>query len=502
MNSAFAELKSRLAEVNDIGSAGAVLNWDQCTYMPPGGAVARGRQMATLSKIGHDKFTDPAIGKLLDQLTGYEKSLPHDSDDAALLRVTRREYEREVKVPGKLVAELSAHQSATYEAWTKARPANDFKSLQAPLEKMLDLSRQLANCFPGYEHIADPLIDYADYGMKASTIRAVFAKLREQLVPLVQQITSQPVADNSCLRQHFPEAAQLAFGEQVIRAFGYDFHRGRQDKTHHPFMTKFSLGDVRITTRVKENEFGDALFSTMHEAGHAMYEQGIRMDLEATPLASGTSAGVHESQSRLWENVVGRSRGFWKHFYPKLQAAFPAQLGKTSLDQFHRAINKVERSLIRTDSDEVTYNLHVMIRFDFELQMLEGKLAIKDLPEAWHARYKADLGVRAPDDRDGCLQDVHWYGGIIGGVFQGYTLGNILSAQFYDAALRAKPGIPSEIEAGKFDALLGWLRENVYQHGAKFTADELVQRATGNAMSIEPYLRYLKTKYGELYRLE
>jgi len=501
MNSALADLKNRLAELNDIASAGAVLNWDQCTYMPPGGAAARGRQMATLAKIAHDKSTDPAIGNLLDQLADYEKTLPYDHDDAALLRVTRRDYEREVKVPGKLVAELSAHQSSTYELWTKARPANDFKSLQAPLEKMLDLSRQLADCFSGYEHIADPLIDYADYGKKASSIRTLFAKLREQLVPLVQEITAQPVVDDVCLRQNFPEAAQLAFGEQVIRAFGYDFNRGRQDKTHHPFCTKSSLGDVRITTRVTDNKFGDALFSTMHEAGHAMYEQGIRMDLEATPLARGTSAGIHESQSRLWENVVGRSRGFWQHFYPNLQAAFPAQLGKVPLDTFYPAINKVERSLIRTDSDEVTYNLHVMIRFDFELQMLEGKLAIRDLPEAWHARYQSDLGVSAPDNRDGCLQDVHWYGGIIGGAFQGYTLGNILSAQFYDAALHAKTGIPGEIEAGRFDTLHDWLRNNIYQHGRKFTADELVQRTTGSPMSIDPYMRYLKAKYGELYTL-
>jgi carboxypeptidase Taq len=501
MNTALAELKQRLREVNDLSSAAAVLNWDQCTYLPPGGGAARARQLATLGQIAHEKFTDPGIGKLLDQLAGYETSLPFDHDDAALLRVTRRQYEREVKVPSQLVAELSEHQSATYALWTKARPANDFKSLQPKLEKTLELSRRLADCFPGYEHIADPLIDYADYGMKASTIRALFAKLREHLVPIVTAIAAQPLADNSCLRQHFPEAQQLAFGAEVIQQFGYDFHRGRLDKTHHPFMTTFSLGDVRITTRVKENEFGDALFSTMHEAGHAMYEQGIRSDFEATPLASGTSSGVHESQSRLWENVVGRSRGFWKHFYPKLQAVFPAQLGAVPLDTFHRAINKVERSLIRTDADEVTYNLHVMLRFDFELQMLEGKLAIKDLPDAWHARYQADLGVRAPDDRDGCLQDVHWYGGIIGGVFQGYTLGNILSAQFYDAALKAQPQIPTEIEAGKFDTLLGWLRENVYQHGSKFTAAELVQRATGNAMSIEPYLRYLKTKYGELYTL-
>jgi carboxypeptidase Taq len=239
----------------------------------------------------------------------------------------------------------------------------------------------------------------------------------------------------------------------------------------------------------------------VHEAGHAMYEQGIRMELEATPLAGGTSSGVHESQSRLWENIVGRGRGFWEHFYPKLQAAFPDQLGSVPLDTFYRAINKVQRSLIRTEADEVTYNLHVMLRFDFELMMLEGTLAVRDLPDAWHARYKADLGLRASDDKDGVLQDVHWYGGYIGGVFQGYTLGNILSAQFYAAALKAHPEIPAQIARGEFGTLRGWLTEHVYQHGSKFTASELLARATGGPLNIEPYIHYLREKYGALYKL-
>ncbi len=495
------ELKNRLLEIADLTWAASLLGWDQATYMPPGGAEARGRQVSLLARIAHEKYTDPAIGELLENLQPYEQGLPYDSDDASLIRVTRREYEREIKVPAALVAELSSHQSASYEAWTKARPANDFAGVRANLEKTLDLSRRLANCFPGYEHIADPLIDYADYGMKVSTIRPLFAELRKQLVPIAEAITWQAPADDSCLHLHFPEAQQLAFGLEVVKAIGYDFQRGRQDKTHHPFMTKFSLGDVRITTRVNEHNLREALFGSVHETGHALYEQGIRMEFEGTPLANGTSAGVHESQSRLWENVVGRSRGFWKFFYPKLQAVFPQQLGGVPLDRFYRAINKVQRSLIRTESDEVTYNLHVMIRFEFECQMLEGKLAVRDLPEAWHERYKADLGVRAPDDKDGCLQDVHWFGGIIGGVFQGYTLGNILGAQFYEAALRAHPKIPAEIEQGKFETLHGWLRENIYQHGSKFTASEIVQRATGSPMSIEPYIRYLRTKYGELYKL-
>lgn len=495
MDSKLQELKALLLEVDDISSAGGVLNWDQTTYMPPGGAAARGRQLSTLSKLAHEKFTAPVIGKLLDQAHA------ENDDDEALLRVTRRDYERATKIPVAFAAKLSEHQSHTYELWTKARPANDFASVRPALEQMLEYSQQLANFFPGYDHIADPLIDSADYGMKAATIRQVFAELRAELIPIVKAITAQPVADDACLRQKFPEAAQLAFGQEVIKRFGFDFQRGRQDKTHHPFMTKFSLGDVRITTRVKDDDLGDALFSTLHEAGHALYELGIAPQFEGTPLAGGTSAGIHESQSRTWENLVGRSRGFWEFFYPKLQETFPAQLQAVPLDKFYRAINKVECSLIRTDADEVTYNLHVMIRFDFELQLLEGKLAIKDLPEAWHARYQADLGLHAPDDRDGVLQDVHWYGGIIGGVFQGYTLGNILSAQFYEAATRAQAGVEREIATGKFDTLHGWLRENIYQHGRKFTADELVRRATGQPMTIAPYLRYLRKKYGELYRL-
>ncbi|MGO9526736.1 MAG: carboxypeptidase M32 [Verrucomicrobiia bacterium] len=496
------ELKNRLAEIDDLWRASSVLGWDQATYMPPGGAEARGRQIATLNRLAHEKFTHPIIGRMLADLRSHEGSLPYDSDEAALIRVTRREYERAVKVPSAFVAKFSAHAAATYEAWVKARPANDFASVRSSLEKTLDYSRELANFFPGYDHIADPLIDFADYGMKAATVSALFAELRKNLVPIVQSILAQPVADDSCIHQSFPEAQQLAFGQEVIKQLGYDFNRGRQDKTRHPFCTKFSLGDVRITTRVKENDLGDALFSTIHESGHAMYEQGIRPELEGTLLASGTSSGVHESQSRLWENVVGRGRGFWEYFYPKLQAAFPLQLDDEPLDTFYRAINKVERSLIRTDADEVTYNLHVMIRFDLELQLLEGKLAVRDLPEAWRARYKSDLGIVSPDDRDGVLQDVHWYGGQVGGVFQGYTLGNILSAQFYEAATKAHPEIPNQIPQGEFATLHGWLKENIYQHGSKFTANEIVNRATGRELTIEPYIRYLKTKYGELYRTE
>jgi len=494
-------LKARLIEISDLNNAAAVLGWDQATYMPPGGAEARGRQMATLAKLSQEKFIDPAVGKLLDDLRPYEESLPYDSDDASLIRVTRRDYERAIKVPPEFVGRFSAHSSESYQAWTEARPANDFARLRPLLEKTLDLSREMANFFPGYEHIADPLIDFADYGMKAASVRALFAKLREKTVPIVQAIASQAPADDSCLKRSYPEAGQIAFSELTIKRLGYDYTRGRMDKTHHPFTTEFSIGDVRITTRVQKNWLGDCLFSAIHEAGHAMYEQGIDKDYEATPLAGGASAGMHESQSRLWENVVGRSRGFWEYFYPELQKTFPEQLKDVSLETFYRAVNKVERSLIRTDADEVTYNLHVMLRFDFELQMLEGKLAVKDLPEAWHERFEADFGIRAPDDRDGVLQDVHWFASVIGGVFQGYTLGNVLGAQFYAAALRAHPEIPDDMRKGKFETLHTWLIENIYKHGRKYTAAELVQRVTGGPISIDPYIHYLRTKYGELYKV-
>jgi carboxypeptidase Taq len=304
---------------------------------------------------------------------------------------------------------------------------------------------------------------------------------------------------DGCLHRLFGDAAQLDFGLSVAAQMVYDLERGRLDKTHHPFCTKFAAGDVRITTRVRENDIRDALFSTLHEAGHAMYEQGVNAAYEGTPLGSGVSAGVHESQSRLWENVVARSRPFWEHFYPALQRTFADQLGSVPLDLFYRAINRVERPLIRTDADEVTYNLHIMQRFDLELKLLEGRLRVKDLPEAWRAGMQADLGVAPPDDRDGCLQDVHWYSGTIGGGFQSYAIGNILSAQFFAAAIKAHPDILKEIASGQFGVLRGWLTENIYRHGRTLSPVAIVARATGGPMAMAPYLAYLHGKYGDLY---
>jgi carboxypeptidase Taq len=360
----------------------------------------------------------------------------------------------------------------------------------------------MAEFFPGYDHIADPLIEMNDYGMKAKDLQKLFADLRQSLVPLVETITAQEPVRDSFLYSSYPASEQMKFGSAVARDIGYDFERGRLDLTAHPFTTKFSLDDVRITTRVNENDLSDAFFSTVHEAGHAMYEQGIDKAYESTPLGLGTSAGVHESQSRLWENIVGRSRNFWEYYLPHLKQVFPEQLHGVSIEEFYRAVNKVQRSLIRTDADEVTYNLHVMLRFDLELEMLEGKLDIQDLPDAWNARYEQDLGIHSPDDRNGVLQDVHWYDNFIGGAFQGYTLGNITGAQFYEAALQAHPEIPQEVRRGNFSPLLGWLRENIYRHGSKFTTQELLQRVTGKQLSIDAYLRYMTHKFGELYSLK
>lgn len=495
------KLRTFLNEIADLHSAASVLGWDQSTYMPPGGGEGRGNAIATLQKIAHEKSVNPEIGRELDALQPWAESLPYESDDAALVREARRDFERLTRVPASFTGEFFQHISNTYDAWVVAKPANDFAAVAPLLEKTLDLSRRYADFFPGYDHPADVWIDEYDYGMKASTIRTLFSALQAELTPLVEKIAAQEPVDDSVMRRHYAKDAQWAFGEAIARDFGYDFNRGRQDLTAHPFCTTFSNGDVRITTRLDENILDWGLMSTLHETGHALYEQGVAPHLDRTPITSGTSAGVHESQSRTWENLVGRSRGFWSHYLPKLQAAFPGVADDVTLDQFYRGLNKVERTFIRTEADEVTYNLHVIIRFGLELEMLEGKLAVRDLPAAWNSRYEEYLGITPPNDTLGVLQDVHWYGGNIGGVFQGYTLGNIMSAPFFNAAVAAHPEIPAEIAQGKFDTLHTWLRENIYRHGKKFTTSDLVQRITGGELTIEPYVAYLKGKYGELYSL-
>lgn len=488
-------LREYAEEVYSLGSVRSLLSWDQSTYMPTMSVDARGRQLALIGRLQQEAATKPELGELLEKLEPYVAKLPYDSEDASLVRVMKREYNKNLQVPPKFISKLYSHIAKTQKIWEEARAEDNFKKIEPYLTETLELSKEYANFFPGYKHIADPLIDDIDPGMQAAEIRELFTDLRDKLVPLVDEVLARGEVDDSFLKQFFPKDKQLAFGEGVIRRLGFDFKRGRQDLTAHPFMIKMAYGDIRITTRVNENNLNEALFSSIHETGHALYELGIAPELEGTSLHEGASMGVHESQSRLWENLVGRSYRFWQYFYPELKSTFPSQLKDISLEQFYKAINKVSRSLIRTDADELTYNLHVIIRFDLELAMLEGNLQVKDLPAAWRDRYQNDLGVSSPDDKDGVLQDVHWYSGLIGGSFQCYTLGNILSSQFYNAALEAHPEIPQEVTQGKFSILHNWLKYNIYRHGNKFTANELVEKVTGSELTTDPYIEYLTNKF-------
>lgn len=496
---AWKALSEALAEVHDLEAAGAVLGWDQTTYMPPGGALARGRQLATLGRLAHEKSVDPRIGDYLETLRPWEEDAA--AEQAPLLRLVRRQYERARRVPPAFSAAVARHSAAAYDAWVQARPRADFAAVRPHLEHGLALSREYAGFFPEAEHVADPLIAAADHGFTAARIRPLFARLRQDLVSLLRRIAAADQVDDACLHQKLPGDRQIQLATDIAGDFGYDFERGRCDRTHHPFATAFSIGDVRITTRADDNHLEDGVFATLHEAGHGLYEQGIDPRWEGTPLASGTSSAVHESQSRLWENTVGRSLELWRHYFPRLQEAFPGSFDGVAVEAFYRAINKVQPSLIRVQADEVTYGLHIMIRFELELELLEGRLDVADLPVAWDERYAEYLGIQAPDASDGVLQDVHWYAGLIGGAFHSYLLGNVMGAQFYAAALKQHPEIPQETAAGRFGTLHGWLKEGIYCHGAGVDGDALVQRLSGQALDVQPYIAALEQKFAAIYRL-
>ncbi|MGH2593981.1 MAG: carboxypeptidase M32 [Anaerolineae bacterium] len=497
----YQQLKSRLAEIGDISRAAALLGWDQQTQMPPAGAEARAHQLGTLSKIAHEMHVADETGRLIEAAAAERDGADYDSEEAGLLRVARRDYDQATKLPSEFVAELARVTALAHEVWAKARAENRFKDFQPMLEKIFDLARQAAEYLGYTEHIYDALLDQYEPGMKTGQVRAIFDELKQDLVPLVQAISERlDRVDDAALRQEFDEDKQRDFTYEVIKKFGYDFQRGRVDRAVHPFAIHFSINDVRITTRYDRNFLNPALFGTLHETGHALYELGVDPALERTPLAAGASLGVHESQSRLWENLVGRSRGFWTHFYPTLQKIFPARLGSVSLDTFYRAINKVKPSFIRVEADEVTYSLHIMLRFELEQELLEGKVKIADLPEVWNTRMTEYLGITPPSDTLGVLQDIHWSSGLIG-YFATYALGNLVSVQLWEKALGDVPDIPAQIERGEFGALREWLRQNVHRHGRKYMPDELVRRVTGEGIQSRSYMRYLKNKYGEIYAL-
>ncbi|MGD8904528.1 MAG: carboxypeptidase M32 [Anaerolineae bacterium] len=501
MTAKFEQLRARLGEISDIGSAAAVLSWDQQTYMPAGGAEARAMQLSTLSKTAHNWFVSDEIGELLEDLEAELAGADYDSFEASLVRVTRREYDRERKLPAELVAELRKTTALAHQAWEKAREAADYAQFQPYLEKILDLTLQRAEAWGYEERVYDALLEGFEPGMKTAEVEVLFGEMKEGLVPLVQAIAErQDAVDDSLFDQEFSVDKQWDFGVEVVRALGYDFEHGRQDTTAHPFTTSFSPTDVRLTTRLFPDMFKSALFASIHEAGHGMYEQGVDLSLDRTPLGHGTSSAVHESQSRLWENMVGRSRGFWIHWLPRLKEYFPRQLEGIGVEAFYQAINRVQPSLIRVEADEVTYNLHIFVRFDIENMLVEGKVKVAELPELWDAKMEEYLGIRPPDVADGVLQDVHWSSGYFG-YFPTYSLGNLLAAQLYSQALADEPGISDQIEKGEFSLLFNWMRGHIHKPGSKYMPAELVERVTGGPIRTGPFLDYVRTKFGELYGL-
>lgn len=495
------QLKERLADIHNINTAMALLNWDQQTYMPPGGANIRAAQFGTLSKIAHEMFVSPETGRLLAAAEAEGKDLDYDSDDAALLRVARRDYDQETKIPTDLVVEFAQVTTLAYEEWHKARANNDYAHFAPWLSKIIDLNRRRAEYLGYTDHPYDALLDLFEPGMKTAQVKTIFDELKAAQIPLVHAIASQiDTVDNAILKRDYDEKKQEAFGIEVAKRLGYDFQRGRLDRAVHPFTNGTGRGDVRITTRYNRHWLPESLFGTIHESGHALYEQGTGESLENTLLGTGASLGIHESQSRLWENLVGRSLGFWKFFFPRLREVFPEALHDVDLETFYRAINRVEPSLIRVEADEVTYNLHIIIRFEMELGLLSGEISVADAPAAWNAKYQEYLGVTPPDDAKGILQDVHWSGGAMG-YFPTYTLGNLMSVQFFNKAVQEIPTIPAQIERGEFGDLLAWLQRNIYVHGRKYLPAELVQRVTGGPMQAGPYIAYLRQKYGAIYAL-
>ena len=492
-------LQTHLAVIEDLGQAQSLLSWDQNTYMPDGATAARGQQMATLGKLSHERLTDTELSEMLRALEDVQ--FAEESDERALLEVTRRNVERAMKLPGEFIEDFTKARAAGQQAWIKARAEADFAQFAPHLETILDFSKRQADYLGYDDHPYDALHDLYERGSSTAKVRAVFAELRDATVPLVKDVTEKgrKISD-APVRQPFEEPLQEQVGVEVVENFGYDFERGRLDRTVHPFAQSMSQYDVRITTRYQSDFLNPALFGTMHESGHAMYEQGVADAYYRSPLGNAVSLGIHESQSRLWENLVGRSYGFWEYKYPRLQEVFPAQLGEVSLDDFYAAINKLEPSLIRVEADEVTYNLHILVRFELELALLEGSLSVQDVPEAWNAKYGDYLGLTPPDDAQGCLQDIHWSFGAVG-YFPTYTLGNIMSVQLFEAAKRAHPEIEAEIRQGTFGTLLGWLRENVHRHGAKYEPSDLLKRATGSELNAKPYINYLNTKFRSLYEV-
>lgn len=495
-------LKTRLAEIYDLNKVSALLSWDESVTMPPGGAPARAEQTATIGRIAHARFVEPEVGRMLDDLEGYEQSLPYDSDEASLIRVTRYDYEKARRVPADLRSEMARVASLARNAWAGARASSDFGMFQPFLQQTFDLKKRYVDCIGDYDEPYDVLLDDYERAMPTAEVRRIFTSFKDATVPLLAEVAGQgDIVDSRCLTGEFPIDQQHAFCLSMLRRFGYTDEQWRFDPTAHPFSSNMNLGDIRLTTRYQVGNIAPAVFGAIHEFGHGLYEHGVSPSLERTPLCAGVSLGLHESQSRLWENLVGRSRSVWTFFLPELQRCFPGQFHGVDAETFYRAINKVQPGLIRVEADELTYGLHVVLRFELEQEVLSGSLRLDDLPDAWDARMKSYLGVDVPDAARGVLQDVHWSLGLVG-YFPTYVIGSILSAQIWAQVLSAIPDLPAQFERGEFAALRQWLRDHLHRHGRKFTPRETLQRVAGtDAVDVGPYVAYLREKFSGIYAL-
>lgn len=501
MDQHFQELKKRLAEINNLNKAQAVLSWDQRTMMSSLGAAARADQLASLARVIYEKAASDELGQLLENCKTLEASLPYDSDDASLIRVARRDYEKLRRVPGDLRVEMTRAASQASQAWIEARQLSKFQLFLPYLQKNVELKLRYIECFAPYENPYDVLLDDFEPEMKTAEVETIFTELRTGLQPIIAAAARQSdQLSQACLHGHFPIERQKAFILSILEHFGYQKDSWRLDPTVHPFASSSSPLDIRITTRYHEDFLNPALFGSMHECGHGLYENGVSESLYRTPLARGTSLALHESQSRMWENLVGRSRPFWRYFYPQLQNAFPEQFANVDMETFYRAINKIQPSLIRVEADEATYNMHIILRFELEKEIITGKVRLEDLPEVWNMRMKDYLGVDVPNDAKGVLQDIHWSSGQIG-YFPTYTLGNIIACQIWDQARLAMPDLYDQFGRGEFQPLREWLRENLHIHGRKFTPKEMLEMITGTSISTRPYLTYLSEKARDVYHL-
>ncbi len=494
MGNSWDRLKNKLEEISDLASAGALLGWDQAVMMPPGGGSARARALATMQGLVHDRVTDPEIGELLADLEGQEL----DRTQAASIRVLRRDYDRATKVPGDLVRAIAEAEGHAYNTWTQARPANDFASLAPHLDRLFALKREEADAYGWTDERYDALIDAFEPGMTTKRVESMFDELLAGLKPLVDRILDRAGPRPEWLTHEFDPIKQQEFCAWLIKELGFDLTRGRLDTSPHPFTITISRSDVRQTTKAEPRNLMMSIYAVIHETGHALYEQGIPEEMTDLPVGRVPSLGLHESQSRMWENQVGRGRPFTDFLLPHLKEKFPDGLGMLTPEDWHKAVNHPQRTLIRVTADELTYNLHVALRFELEVALFRDELEVADLPGAWNEKMSEHVGITPPNDSDGVLQDMHWSMGAIG-YFPTYTLGTLYSAAFFDAALAELGDLSDELRHGDGSRLLAWLRENIHEEAYLQTAGELAEKVAGGPVGAEPFLRYVERKYEDLF---